>query len=389
MSSKYFRSETLSEYTPTVIADLQVKPEKPRISILNFLIAPMITIVVYILIFSVLMPGSGTFYMFFIISAVLGLIMSVIHYISDQNHWKEECERIETENQRYFSALESKCSKQAAQYKNDMLNSFPDVENQASWSWVRVPRQKTFLQARIGIFTGPNPARLYFHDSNMEKVFRDQYLRRIHQLSYIKDIPYTIDLRKHDMIGIYGGWGMQNLNALIMNICMFHSEDDVRIAVINNRKEFEWCKRIPHANGDRCAALYASVPQEIYDLHSNLIALAQEKPKELNVVIMTSELYLQVEPLRRLGTRDRFLTIVLCEQYPPSCCDMIIGDQSVAYSDEKGKTEVQLDMVSNTYVEDYAKAFSARNRQNENGMEKKKLPEYLDGFSFFQNDKNI
>ena len=93
-------------------------------------------------------------------------------------------------------------------------------------------------------------------------------------------------------------------NSVLMNAVVFHSEEDLRVCILNAGKaarSFSWCRKILQANDDPEGCLYAETPSEIYRLIELLAQKAASKDGKENLLVLTSDQFLQVRRVRELA----------------------------------------------------------------------------------------
>lgn len=385
MNNRNFRRELLEDYKPIEIKDIQPIPKKPSFSILSFLLIPAITITIYIVLFKFVIQSSGNFYLFFVVSAVIGIVTSFIRYFSEKNSWRKECKKVKASNSCYMNNLSATSIQNGENFKSGMLSCYPEI-NRTNFGWIRTPLQKSFLTIRLGKYTGINPSYLFWKDETLKKIYGSEYKEIVDKTETIASLPYILNLKNHKIIGIYGANKERILNNIIMNIILFHSEDNLRLCTINDKQQFSWCKRISHANSDEGTNFYAESPNEIHTVINSLIQLLKSDSKEMNVIVLTSDIYLQVHQIRNLCKLERVIFVVLCDDEPTSYCDVAIGANSVSYSDKVTKDYVELDALPlETSVEYVRNNKITTNQRKDFVEEKKQIPEYIDAFAFFGN----
>lgn len=386
---KMFRSEILEEYTPIAIDNLTPMPSKPKFSILNFMLIPLITIGVYVFLFTYVLKSTGNFYLFFVISAIIGIVTSIIRFSTERVIWNKACKRITKDNLSYITDLADKSKKSGSKYKEGLNQCFPILTGGIDYDWIRTPNQKSFLMIRVGLYTAKNPAALYYSDSNLAEEFDSKYKSIVEKTLLIDSVPYVLDLRKNKIIGVFGINKEYIFNSLLMNTIIFHSEDDLRVCTLNTRSDFSWCKKIPHSNNDFGINLYAEKTKDIPEIVKKFSGLIDLKDNRWNILILTSDTLLQIRQIRDIVKADNTQIIVLCDGNPTSYCDVVIGDNTVSYSKKIAKDIVYLDQLPLVVSEKYMYNFTVSKRNSESFKEEEnKLPSYIDAFAFFGEPKN-
>lgn len=385
MNNRNFRRELLEEYKPIEIKELQSMPKKPSFSILSFLLIPAITITIYIVLFKLVIKSSGNFYLFFVVSAGIGIVTSLIRYFTERNSWKKECEKVKKSNDCYIDSISATSINNGEKFKNGMVSCYPEI-NSTQFGWIRTYLQKSYLTIRLGKYTGKNPAYLFWKDESLRKQYESEYKAAVDKTKTIVSLPYTLNLKDHKIIGVYGANKEKILNNIIMHIILFHSEDSLRMCIINDKQQFCWCKKISHANSDDGINLYAESSNDIHTVINTLIKLLKDDKKDMNVILLTSDIYLQVRQIRELCKSDQIVFIVLCDDGPTSYCDVVVGDNTVSYSNKVSIDHVELDSLSFETASEFVRNNKIATTQGKKFAEDKKtLPEYIDAFAFFGN----
>ena len=389
MENRLFQRERLKDYAPIEISGLQTKPPKPSFSVFSFLVAPLCTIALYLVIFFLLMKDSGSFTLFFVVSAAVGMVLSLLRFFADRRRWKQACAQIDRENNACFSVLESRSVKNASEYQNAMEACFPRASAQANWEWIRSPGQKSYLRARIGVGQGSNPSRLVFRDQEQEKEFREVYQERIDRTAHIRELPCVLDLRAHRIIGVYGEQKLLVMNALTMNILAFHHEDHVRLAILDEGGLFEYYRRMPHANEDSYGNLYAATEQQRLALVEWLRWESRNRSVDLTIVVLGSDRLLSRREIRELSEMEGVLILALCEGTPGSFCDVTIGKSTLEYRSDPEAHCVSLDRVPQDYIRQYVRRYPLVQSESSERREMRTLPDQVDAGSFFGLTPNI
>lgn len=383
MNYKNFRKEILKDYKPIGINELQQTLSKPKFSVLSFFLIPIITIGIYIVIFKYVIQSKGNFYLFFVVSASIGLVASSIRFITEYFVWRKKCKKIAISNKTYIDKLVAKSMDNAKQYKVGMLKCFPKLDGEINCNWIRSSAQKSFMKIRVGLGEARNPSFLYFQDENVKKSFESEFIDEVASTQLISGVPFLLDMKNHNIIGIFGGYKEEVFNSIIMNAIVFHSEDDLRVCTINDKNTFEWCKKISHANIDDEMNMYAENVEEIHRIIKKVYALAQSDDGRMNLLVLSSDMFLQIRQVREMAKLDNVLIVVLCEDSPMSCCDVVIGDDLVSFNDKVQELKVSVDKlplsVSIKYVQNNRIVYN----NSELKEEKNVLPEYIDAFTFF------
>lgn len=383
MNYKNFQKEILEDYKPICINELQQIPSKPKFSVFSFFLIPIITIGIYIVIFNFVMQSKGNFYLFFVISASVGIVTSGIRFITEKLAWKKKCREIVISNKIYIDKLVAKSTYNAKQYKLGMIKCFPKLEGEINCNWIRSSAQKSFMKIRVGLVEARNPSFLYFQDENVKKAFEGEFIDEVASTQFISEIPFLLDMRKHNIIGVFGEYKEEVFNNIIMSAIVFHSEDDLRVCTINNKNIFEWCKKISHANIDGEMNMYAETVDDIYRVIKKEFALARSVDDRMNLLVLSSDLFLQVRQVREMAKLNNLIIVVLCEDYPTSYCDVVIGNDLVCFNDKVQELKVSVDKLPLSASIKYVRNNKIVYNNSELKEEKRVLPEYIDAFTFF------
>ncbi len=385
---KTFQSEKLKNFQPVLLQELKPLPPKPKLSVLDVLIFPLITVGLYLALFRYVLPSAGNFYAFFVASALVGIVMSMLRYADKWGRWKKERKKAERENQQIIEQKKAESLRNGREFKKGMEECYPSLSQTMNWDWVRTPLQKSFWTVRLGVHSEQNPAHLAFQDAAAKRALAPEFQTAVEQTQTLSNVPYSLDLKKHHIIGVYGPQKETVFNSVLMNAVVFHSEEDLRVCILNAGKaarSFSWCRKILQANDDPEGCLYAETPSEIYRLIELLAQKAASKDGKENLLVLTSDQFLQVRRVRELAKLEHLVLLVLCEGKPTSDCDVIIGEQSVAFSDRVEVDEVQLDQLPLAVSEAYVQWNAVRRSGPAAASQKQAvtLPKMLDAFSFF------
>lgn len=385
---KTFQSEKLKKFEPVLLQELKPLPPKPKLSVLNFLVFPLITVGLYLVLFRYVIPSAGNFYAFFVVSALVGIVMSALRYAAAYGEWKKKVQSIERENQRVIEQKKVESLRNGRAFQKGMEECYPSLSNTMNWDWVRTPLQKSFWTVRLGVYTEQNPAHLVFQDTAAERALAPEFRSTIEQTQTLSNVPYSLDLKQHHIIGVYGPQKETVFNSVLMNAVVFHSEEDLRVCILNAGEDvrpFSWCRKILQANDDPEGCLYAETASEIYRTIELLAQKAASKDGKKNLLVLTSDRFLQIRRIRELAKLEHLVLLVLCEGKPTSDCDVIIGEQSVAFSDRAEADAVQLDHLPLAASEDYVRGNPVRKTEAASTSQKQTvtLPKMLDAFSFF------
>lgn len=285
--------------------------------------------------------------------------------------------------------------------------------------WNRNNTHNDFLTVRVGIGNIPfqvkiNTPKNHFTMNPDDLIKKPEELKRNYSILY--DVPVTIDLLKHKMIGIVGGQGKIGALPIMINmveqIAVNNCYTDVKLVFIYTAKteedcqQWEFAKWLPHvwSEDKRCRYIAndrASMSDMGFDLAKVLRARAEEcdtlskKPtvKPYYIVFVENMELLEGELVAKyiMNPQDEYgiTTILMVDNYEdlPNECEEIIqndGHMTSIYNVNESSSEIQQFMADKVQIATLEKM--ARNlsgvevAETDNGGE---IPNSLDFFEMY------
>ena len=159
---------------------------------------------------------------------------------------------------RYLDTVDVAVAHTAADQHLSLHWSHP--EPQSLWTlaggprmWERGPDDPDFCHIRVGVGDRPLCTTLVppglGPPDEVDPVTSTALHRLIHQRSTVNDVPIAVDLRGCSHVRVDGGAGRALLRAMVCQLAVLHSPDDVKIAAVlsaDSHADWEWLKWLPH-----------------------------------------------------------------------------------------------------------------------------------------------
>ncbi|MGN1318655.1 MAG: type VII secretion protein EssC [Lachnospirales bacterium] len=183
---------------------------------------------------------------------------------------KEEAKRIE-KYKAYIDSVDKELEENANYNRQIYEELYPSLESLVRCAlkkdralWNHTPSEEGFLDVRIG-----RGARKFAVDINIQKErfsLEDDPLKKYasviqQKYKYLHNVPVSVDLNDTDILGIIGERSRQLdlIKLIITRLSVTHCYDEVKFAVIFNRKEYdlwEFTKWLPHCWSDNKSIRY-------------------------------------------------------------------------------------------------------------------------------------
>lgn len=240
------------------------KPNKPQQNIAMTLLPALAMLALTIVVRGFMSnSGNNSFIIFSVCSMSMGIITSIVNYISTKKKYQKECkERIEQYN-KYISQKIAEIEKARNDEKSILNKVFydtnEDIENIKNFSinlFDRIPTDDDFLKIFIG--KGLVHAHREIDYKKAEAFETNDELANIpdeltSKYKMIEDCPITIELKKNSAIGVLGS-KIQNENffkVLLVDIISRQYFGDVKIyLLLDEIDKYVWVKKIPHLYAD-------------------------------------------------------------------------------------------------------------------------------------------
>jgi len=153
--------------------------------------------------------------------------------------------------------------------------------------WERTPADRDFLDLRIGLGGKSAEYKVRFSLSAQDKMDRDELARRardlVREYSNVEGIAITVPLGASGVIGVHGDRAQlqQSGRALLMQICVNHAPNEVKLVVIfpeNEKSAWDWCRWLPHIqNEDKSRRMIAAGMEDATDLLAEMSGLFSQR----------------------------------------------------------------------------------------------------------------
>lgn len=244
------------------------KPKKPDQNLAMTLLPALAMLALTIVVRGFMSNSSNnSFIIFSVCSMSMGIITSIVSFMSAKRKYKREClERVEQYNS-YIAKKRQEIELARKQEKKILEKIYFDtntnVENISNFSlnlFDRIPTDDDFLRLYIG--KGLVKAHRELDYKKPESFETNDELACIpdeltSEYKMIPDSPITIDLKKNSAVGICGKKEMNKVlfKNILIDVISRHYFGDVKLfLLIDDVQEYSWVKRIPHiyaANGMR------------------------------------------------------------------------------------------------------------------------------------------
>ncbi len=410
----------------------QAGQEKPQSVFLT--IGPSFTMTLPMIAGSMLMmsPGSGGNS----ISMYSGIVMSVSSAVlgvfwalqSLRSQKKEEAEKKRARFERYSEYLLDKTEEIKGKYESasqKLFEMYPDAGTSLTYDestgllWSRNPSHEDFLEHRLGMGNAPFPVKIQTPKEKFS-VYKDEmedkprFIKENYETLY--DVPLSVDLAKHKLIGIVGGQqkagAIEIAKLLAAQIAANNCYTDVKMGffydsgISNEEKEWEFAKWLPHVwSEDKktryCASNAEQASDVFYELTKVFRARLEEEdgfpssekqlPKPYYILFISDMGLLDGELIARyiMGRHEAagLTACILTSRYEelPNECDFIIentaryqGMYEVALGEEKGQ-KIQFDQIDGFRLERFSRHLATLQVQ-----EMEKGGEIPNALSFFE-----
>ena len=159
---------------------------------------------------------------------------------------------------RYLDTVDVAVAQTAADQHLSLHWSHPEPES--LWTlaggirmWERGPDDPDFCHIRVGVGDRPLCTTLVSPGlgppDEVDPVTSTALHRLIDQRSMVNDVPIAVDLRGCSHVSVDGGAERALLRAMVCQLAVLHSPDDVKIAAVlsaDARADWEWLKWLPH-----------------------------------------------------------------------------------------------------------------------------------------------
>lgn len=349
--------------------------------------------------------SSSTLYMYSgvvmsVSSAIVGVIWSVINQKNQKNEAKLQEEH---RFQAYSAYLVEKTNEIKEDYEKAreiLKKQYPATKECIGYDeygkllWQRNRTHDDFLKERLGIGDVPFPMKIevpqkrfsLYEDDLMSK---PELIKKDYERLY--QAPITIDLLKHQLIGIIGGNDKKNAiqiaQILSAQIAANNCYTEVKLGYVysqdsmEEQKGFEFAKWLPHVwSEDKKMRFIATNKEEASDVFYELSKVfrnrkeetgnKKELPKPWYVIFITDMALLEGEIFSKYAfeqKKEYGLTVILIgnqyEELPNQCEYIIENDENFrgmysVYDREDQKQKIDFDELENKELNKFARRLS-------------------------------
>lgn len=395
---------------------IEAPPEQQRLRQERLLssIGPSITMALPMLLGCMMMlyasrmeGGGSTLYMYSgVVMALSSAVVGVVWTVINQKNQKKEAEMQEEQRfQAYSAYLVEKTDeiKQNYEKARDILKKqYPETkecikyDEQGNFLWQRNHTHDDFLKERLG--RGDIPFQMQidipqkrfslYEDELMNK---PEFIKKDYETLY--QVPVTIDLMQHQLIGVIGGDDKKNAlqvaQILSAQIAANNCYTEVKLGYIysqnslEEQRGFEFTKWLPHVwSEDKKMRFVATNKEEASDVFYELSKVFRNRKEENNdkknkeipkpwyVIFITDQSLLEGEIFSKYAfeqNKEYGLTVVLLgnkyEELPNQCEFIIQNDESYqgmysVYDREDQKHKIEFDIVEEKELNRFARRLS-------------------------------
>ena len=256
----------LSEEEITVL-DPPQKPQKPKNNIFMQLLPAVGSLVLVVLLRGVL-GGGGSFVIFSACSMALGMVTTIISFITGNKDYKKELEEREAEYSAYIGRkrqeIENARRTEAQQLSQIYIPPQQQIKRVREFSGELFDRQsedEDFLCVRLG--EGKQEARRPIKITVKESITTADEMAKIPQriaedYKYIPNAPVFIDLKQDNAVGVVGDELRQRemLKIMTLDLAVRHYKNDLKMIFVlgeQNAESLAWLRWLPHVENDSLA----------------------------------------------------------------------------------------------------------------------------------------
>ena len=331
------------------------KPQKPKKNIL-FTLIPSITMLILMVVMRGILGGGSTFVIYSVCSMAIGIIMSVVTYISDGREYREAVKKREEE---YTAYIQNKEGEVAAARMNELRirnmiqQSLPDSINEVFMFGKRIfeksDKNKDFLDIYLG--RGTVEAKMPVKYTKQEFIDTEDPIAQLpaeieKKYRYIEDAPIVSRFNKSDGVGIIGSKAMLHsiLKNITLDLAIRHFYREVKMYYILSESDLasmSWLRWLKHVHNDETGIRNFMCDEESRKLlFENLYSILSEREtaKKENetinfatyyvVFVLDSEMIRKHPISRYVENCNRYgFTFVFFEEYeeflPKGCMEII------------------------------------------------------------------
>lgn len=287
------------------VLDPPAKPEKPKQNIVMTLLPSLAMIALVIVMRGMMGGGNISFVLYSAASMGLGVVTTIIGFISGKKEYKESVTKREEAYTAYIQKKREEIEL-ARKKERELLEEIyispeqeeENVQNFTGALFDRTPEDEEFLTVRIG--TGSREAaRKVSYKAKEEIAVSDPLAEQPQQLytefCTIDNVPVTLPLSDANAAGVVGNESAlyEFAKQTIIDICTRQYYDDVKLFFIteSSLEPFAWARWLPHfsdqSHGIRNFAASAEERTALLEyLYSELLQRSQQKRKAPHFVVL-------------------------------------------------------------------------------------------------------
>lgn len=282
---KFNRATRIQYQVP--VQKLEILPpekieEKKQKSLLFSLIPALIMLSMTILLRGILNGGSGsskTFVLYSVVSMSVGIVVSIVTYVTDKKEVREENEKKKALYEGYIAGKEEEIARLRTMELKSLqtihLSIDDNIRNIHQFDkrlFEKSPGDPDFLTTRLGTGRIPSCNQIQVKEQdykNQDPAFDipDQLAEKYR---YLEDAPVVIDLKRDNAVGFVGSDSAleRMLKTVALDLASRHFYREVKFVCLlgeDNIDKFEWIRWLPHFHSDDNSLRYIAYNQESRD----------------------------------------------------------------------------------------------------------------------------
>lgn len=258
------RKKIVLSEEPITILDPEQKPQQPKNNIFMQLLPAIGSLVLVVLLRGV-MGGGGSFVLFSACSMALGMVTTVVSFVTGNKDYKKELEKREKDYSAYVAGkrreIETARREEALQLSQIYIPSQQQLKRVFDFSGDLFDRQyedEDFLCVRLG--EGQQKAKRPIKITVKETITAADELAKMPQsiaerYEYIPNAPIFVDLKEANAVGVIGDELRQIEMAKIMTLDLAsrHYFSDVKMLFVLSKEaeqRMSWLRWLPHVEND-------------------------------------------------------------------------------------------------------------------------------------------
>ncbi len=211
--------------------------------------------------------------------------------------------------------------------------------------WARSIRDEDFLTIRLGTGNRPFEVEISTKKKGFEledDILRDESYKIADKYAELKDVPITLSLKEHKVVGVFGDY-KEMARSFIINLITLYSPDEVKIVLVYNHNQanaLSVFNDLPHTwSSDRTRRLVANTVEEAHTLFGELEITINSREDSLNekdiriphyVILAFDKLIIDSVPFRKSLLNEKInkgiSSIFFGERFNqiPQECDTVI-----------------------------------------------------------------